>query len=349
MGRKAAALRLLHKAISNILAIRCTLGALHISQSHHRKTKRSLLISPNLPIKRPFVVRFFNIIYRSFVFAPLISLIAMNVAAGKDSRKEIPLHHFKLSCFSCHEPQSADTNQPLRDRGNVGQVKGDINRLCSALGCHNFDSLLNHPVGIKPKTTIPKNMPLDRHSRITCLTCHDRPKSSGTLRDIDGGPKRLLRKPAGIQFCSTCHMKIGGSMLEQSHWRFSSRAHLGSINTQTHQSENSERFIGGIDTESRMCLSCHENITVTIPADSETPNQKWVRRKGQKDHPIGMDYGRTALRKIGRYKFPLTDERIRLFKGKLGCGSCHSPYSRIKNNLVKPNLRGALCRTCHSK
>ncbi len=280
------------------------------------------------------------------VFLAGVVLVSPSVLAEKQSPKETPLHHFQLPCFSCHEPESADPNHPQQDRDNIGEVKGDINRLCTASGCHNFDSLLNHPVGIRPQGTVPADMPLDRDLRITCLTCHDKP---GASDNTDEGRERSLHLPQGIRFCGACHTRLGGTLVKQSHWQFSTRAHLNSKKSRFPEPANFQHFSGDIDPESRMCLSCHDNITVTIPPQNETTQQRKRRRKRMKDHPIGMDYGRTALRKIGRYKFPLTNERIRLFKDKLGCGSCHSLYAKTKNNLIERYQRGVLCRTCHNK
>jgi predicted CXXCH cytochrome family protein len=42
------------------------------------------------------------------------------------------------------------------------------------------------------------------------------------------------------------------------------------------------------------------------------------------------------------------DPRIRLFDGRVGCGSCHSPYAREHALLVMSNDRSALCLSCHS-
>lgn len=300
-------------------------------------------------IARSFLGRFFNIKFRTFVPTALVSLLLASVVVGKQSQKVTPLHHFQLPCVNCHQSELVDSADGLQEGENAGQVKGDINKFCTTLGCHDFDPFLNHPVGIRPKGTVPANMPLDNHSHITCLTCHNEPNSLDNPNCTDIGPERSLRRPTGMQFCSTCHVKMGDTMLEQSHWQFSTRAHLGSINPQAASSGDSKQLIGDIDTESRMCLTCHEDITVTIPAYNETLQQKRARWRKMKDHPIGIDYEHTALRKISRYNFPLINERIRLFNGKLGCGSCHSPYSQIKNNLVNPNLRGALCRMCHNK
>ena len=280
------------------------------------------------------------------VFLAGIVLVPPSVLAEKQSPKETPLHHFQLPCVSCHDPESADPNHPPQERDNVGEVKGDINRLCTASGCHNFDSLLNHPVGIKPKTTIPRNMPLDRNSRITCLTCHDKPGSSD---NTDEGRERSLHLPQGVKFCSACHTRMGGTLVKQSHWQFSTRAHLISKKSRFPEPANFQSFSGNIDPESRSCLSCHDNVTVTIPPQNETTRQKKRRWRKMTDHPIGMEYRSVALRKMNGYKFPLMGDKIRLFNGRVGCGSCHSLYAQTKNNLIDRYERGVLCRGCHNK
>jgi predicted CXXCH cytochrome family protein len=184
--------------------------------------------------------------------------------------------------------------------------------------------------------------------RITCLTCHNQPKSSGLTDDIDGSPERRLRIPNEVNLCCSCHRKMPGNLKKQSHWQFSSRAHLGRINLQSSLRSNSAQAIGGIDTESRMCISCHQDITVTIPGENETTSQKRKRWRSMKDHPIGMEYSRVAMRKVSKYRYPLIhNDRIRLFDDKMGCGSCHSLYSGENGHLIQSNIRSALCFECH--
>ncbi|MHC4686446.1 MAG: hypothetical protein ACYTEW_19360 [Planctomycetota bacterium] len=285
---------------------------------------------------------------RYFAIATFFCFVRANIVLGEQSQKIVPLHHFRKPCDSCHMSESVDSIDKPKEPDSFRKVKDDINHLCTSLGCHDFDALLNHPVGVTPKGEIPTNMPLDSHSRITCLTCHEVPEFSGGPDRADVGLEHSLQRPSGVEFCAKCHMKMGGTLLEQSHWRFSARAHLGPMNPQAVPFQTSEQRISGIDTESRMCLTCHDNISVTIPFPNEIARQKRARWKTISDHPIGMDYQYTALRKNRRYNFPLTDRQFRLFDGKLGCGSCHSPYSKLKDNLVMLNIRGALCRRCHN-
>jgi predicted CXXCH cytochrome family protein len=265
------------------------------------------------------------------------------------SKKKIPLHHFDLSCSRCHDPANANEDRKMR-QGTIGRMSVGINWACSSSGCHDYNPVLNHPVGVSVSGAIPDDLPLDDSERITCLTCHLEPGSSTDAGTEDSQDERMLRMPDGADLCSSCHLQMAGMGQQgQSHWRFSNRAHLGSINAQSNSAQVNTYNIGSIDSESRSCLSCHEDITVTIPGYNETPTQKRARRAKMGDHPIGMDYSRIAMRKMGKYNYPLTNAgQIRFFDGKVGCGSCHSLYSRERKYLVQSNFRSALCFECHN-
>jgi predicted CXXCH cytochrome family protein len=282
------------------------------------------------------------------MFASVILFIPMILFAQTGLQENIPLHHFQLSCNTCHVSNSIDRISNNEDNTNVGNVKGDINKLCTSSGCHDFEPSLNHPVGIKPKDTIPKDMPLDDYSRITCLTCHDDSESSDTLNYFNDSRERLLSRPEGIQFCASCHTEMGGTKQEQSHWQFTTRAHLGSINLQSTIFDDYAQIIDGIDLESRTCLSCHDDVLVNIPPRNETRRQRALRWRDISDHPIGMNYNNIVSRQPGDYK-PLFDQEIRLFNGKVGCGSCHNFYSQPKKNPVMRNQISALCLKCHNR
>jgi predicted CXXCH cytochrome family protein len=270
---------------------------------------------------------------------------------ARQSLTSTPLHHFDLPCTTCHESRTIEGAPWSAESANAGKIYGDINRLCTTSSCHDLDPALNHPTGVIPRSVIPANMPLDSHSRITCLTCHDSADTTDYASYFDIGLERFLRRPSGVEFCAGCHMKMGGTMYEQSHWRFSAKAHLSSERTHGRLDEGFDRPTGEIDTESHLCLTCHDDKTVTIPQANESARQKHARRQRMTDHPIGMNYEHTALwKRPGRYRFPPRNQnRIRLFNGRVGCGSCHSLYSRTKKNLVVSDIQGALCRSCHNR
>lgn len=286
----------------------------------------------------------------ALAFCAALLTAASDSAAAHQPPTPTPLHHFDLPCVTCHESQTTNGVAWLAQLTNTSRINGDINWLCATAGCHDFDPALSHPVGVVPKSAIGANMPLDSRSRITCLTCHDNNDSSENLSYLDIGLERSLRRPSGMEFCARCHLKMGGTLLEQSHWRFSTRAHLRPMKPQSQISQDGESITADLDDESRTCLSCHDKVTVTIPALNETAAQKRARRRTMTDHPIAMSYELTAVqKKPGKFKFPLHKRsQIRLFDGKLGCGSCHNPYSQTEKSLVAPQTRGILCRKCHN-
>jgi hypothetical protein len=144
---------------------------------------------------------------------------------------------------------------------------------------------------------------------------------------------------------------MSGSVKQQSHWKFSQKAHLVSLTLGAFDDKTSDDFtVFNIDGESGTCISCHDEITVTIPAINETLQQKAERFRNMHDHPIGMDY-QHILSKNSMYFNSLMgmEKSIRMFDGKIGCGSCHSLYSNIPGNLVLDNEDSEMCHTCHNR
>jgi predicted CXXCH cytochrome family protein len=73
-------------------------------------------------------------------------------------------------------------------------------------------------------------------------------------------------------------------------------------------------------------------------------------RHDQGSHPIGVVYddarGRQGA-KTDLKPIAMVDRRIRFFNGKVGCGSCHNPYSTIEKRLVMSDRGSELCLACH--
>jgi len=219
----------------------------------------------------------------------------------------------------------------------------DINLSCTLSGCHDYNPVLNHPVDISPTGFVPEAMRLDSFNRITCLTCHDLPSSNSLSLSKD----RPLHVPDGMDFCSSCHSQMSGTSKEQSHWQFSTKAHLESIGPHT-SSPNTELPSGLLDPESQSCLSCHEGITATVSGGVGTPGHSG-RLDMTANHPIGMSYSGVAGANALRYnRLSSVNLDIRLFDGKMGCGSCHSLYSGLQKNLVQDNTGSRLCFECHN-
>lgn len=242
------------------------------------------------------------------------------------SQKE-DLHNFPGRCGDCHltEPE----------KGKRFIFTRDISFLCSE--CHEESKGLSHPVEVMPSMEVPSEFPLDWKGKMTCVTCHVAHKAnSKTIR-------YLLRKNAfGELFCRSCHnISIEGMDLHKASLE---TAHVGSRYTEKSR-------LDYIDELSIKCLNCHE---ASIAGDV------MIQPVGRGDfshkpsigltHPIGTDYFDLSSEYMGAYVQPeLLDERIRLFDGKVGCGTCHNPYSKKHFQLVMSNEGSKLCFACHRK
>ncbi|OGW26583.1 MAG: hypothetical protein A2X56_01635 [Nitrospirae bacterium GWC2_57_13] len=101
------------------------------------------------------------------------------------------------------------------------------------------------------------------------------------------------------------------------------------------------------------CVTCHDG---SLSTSATVKTGIWVHgrdflRHDKGSHPIGVDYESARLRrgrKTDLRPLALVDPRIRFFDGKVGCGSCHDPYSKIEKQLVKSDRRSELCFSCQT-
>ena len=243
------------------------------------------------------------------------------------SEQEV-VHDFTGRCSGCH------LNDPEKD-GKLIFTK-DIDNLCSQ--CHDEGRGLSHPVGVKPSFRLPPEFPLDWKGELTCDTCH-------VAHASDSKSERFLLRTrlVGELFCRSCHeVSIEGIAL---HRTGIETAHIGSHYT------NRMRIYDTIDELSMKCLNCHDaslgDDTGIQVAGSESYSHK---RSIGVSHPIGSDYYMVSYRHQGAYVKPEDlDKRIKLFNGKVGCGSCHNPYSKEHFQLVMSNEGSKLCFACHNK
>jgi predicted CXXCH cytochrome family protein len=211
----------------------------------------------------------------------------------------------------------------------------------SCLSCHHTDPLFSHPIDVPVPQAMRSHsgdLPLV-DGRMACITCHQNvgPDHAGTPRSATaaggGRASSLLRNSLSTeQLCIRCHTTgvntgVHGAGIAKAHFAWSDRP--------------SRELVTDIDSESASCLGCHDGTMAKAvparPVHGEDPLGN--------SHPIG-----TAS--PGVRNRPLTntprDPRIRLFDNTVGCGSCHSPYSRHEGLLVTSNDRSSLCLTCHA-
>lgn len=244
-------------------------------------------------------------------------------------------HRFSDSeCTNCHVKKPAGGDAVAGAKAMVAPVS----TLCG--NCHTkIAETYSHPINIVPRgIVIPEDFPLSYRYVLTCSSCHDIHSSPVTPYGTDSN---LLRRYAsGRSFCIICHDE--------------SRLSHKTTMTEAHMQSNyiEQDPAGTIDPMSANCISCHDGsyaTSVSIKTGLWQHNKEFIRfDKG--NHPIGVDY--ETARTIGKRKtdlkpFGALDPRLKFFDGKVGCGTCHDPYSPIKAQLVITDEESRLCLECH--
>lgn len=217
--------------------------------------------------------------------------------------------------------------------------------------CHVTDDGFSHPVGISPSMQVPAELPL-LNGQITCITCHDN-RSAEAHRQARQDGSALLRPAAlGGGLCAKCHeptsplrRDLHANMLTRAHLRWPDGREGGAASA-------SGRPIGLLDSASETCLSCHDG---SLASDAGHGRAGFIvagtdRGTGLPgNHPVGVEYPRDPSRRRGAPLKPpdMLDGRLRLYGDRVGCGTCHSPYSTRRGLLVMSNFRSALCLNCH--
>jgi predicted CXXCH cytochrome family protein len=209
----------------------------------------------------------------------------------------------------------------------------------SCQSCHRADALFSHPIGVAPVGVNAPGLPLQA-GRMTCLTCHtEAAPDHGMSRGLADGSNAMLRAASAEALCGQCHM---GSQRGSGHTRGVARAHLSWPNNK--RGGGRSRF--ELDVETQNCLSCHDG---TVAQDVAVRAGDRPEGSHVSSHPVGVPQAPRLGRNSIAPMVPATavNHRVRLFDGNVGCGSCHSLYSKEAKLLVMSNFRSALCLSCH--
>lgn len=236
-------------------------------------------------------------------------------------------HDFAGQCETCHLviPQS----------GQKGIFVHDIDFLCRQ--CHQVSRSNSHPSEILPSMAMPAGFVVDWQGRITCTTCHvPHPK------DMESNPSMLRGEASGKDFCTLCHQDF--YYAPEKHLAASEIAH-----TKSWTPPNREVLSGLLDGASLDCLACHEG-SVGSAAGFQIAGQDVLTFQGHNlSHPVGVDYAAAASRNRELRSIDDLSPMISLYEGKVGCTSCHNPFSEEPDMLVFSNQGSALCLECHLK
>ena len=213
--------------------------------------------------------------------------------------------------------------------------------LCSR--CHKMSDGQTHPIEVRPSSPTPPDWPLDETGLLVCSTCHDPHLSTGP--SSQGRRSYLLRgNQEGEDFCRVCHDRLGGG--DPRSWHI-----VAATSTHGREPDSESSSLSEFDPLSARCLGCHDG---TIGRDVGRAVGLAQLNIGQAvGHPIGVEYEASLRTRQQSRRFSnlrdraLLDERIRLFDGKVGCGSCHNPYADNPSFLVIEPRGGQLCLSCH--
>lgn len=229
-----------------------------------------------------------------------------------------------------------------KSEGVTGTAKAAVGGPDNCAVCHQFQGAPSHPVNVAPSMAVPGALPLSG-GRIACTTCHDPQAADGhTTRGVKG--RTFLRNDDGVtNLCTQCH--TAGDAKTNPHGNSRVKAHASSSPRALSLSTTSRAV--SLDSESKDCLMCHDG---TLASDAGTHSSRAMNFTSNSEHPIGIQYPsrNNSASGDGQLK-PIRslDRRVRLFDQTIGCGSCHSVYSREKSLLVMSNQNSRLCLSCH--
>ncbi len=233
-------------------------------------------------------------------------------------------HQFaQEQCGWCHVPTAGNGQSP--------GFQPVVSPACTR--CHtDRDDAFSHPVNFAPDSALPAGMPLE-DGRMACLTCHfAHPKTSE--RRVPNS--NLLRKTGqGAHFCAHCHS------LRSTDHRVFETAHRASIRGRSHS--------GTLDPYSLQCMECHDSHVTRV--SRATGGGRWQPfDRSRQNHPVGISYPLTAARFPRAYApAAMVPQQLRLYDDQIGCGTCHSAYSKARYMLTVENDRSRLCLSCHVK
>ena len=238
------------------------------------------------------------------------------------------VHDFEDNCETCH------INIPKGEKGErLIFVKG-ITQIC--LDCHDRRNVASHPVDIRPSMKVPEDLHLDWEGHMTCATCHDIHQKR--RRALFGEGRYFLRRiETGKALCYSCHDK----MLEKGHKASLDTAHMG-------PKYREMDIRGELDEVSFQCLRCHDG-SIAMSARTEIRIGIWDHGREGGSHPVGVEYPRGPASFKDYVDIMRLPSKIKLIDGKVGCVTCHDPYSKEKGHLVMSNKGSALCLVCHKR
>ncbi len=187
-----------------------------------------------------------------------------------------------------------------------------------------------------------------------------------TKHNLSAGSVNSVKASAEDQVCVFCHIPHGASQ-SRAVWN-RDLSYQASAAYSLYSSTTLDAVPNRPNGATRLCLTCHDgalalgsllNLEGTRPASVTMANGVTSMPAGptrlgldlRNDHPVSMVPASTDP----EIQLPPPGDPVKLKLGataekdSVQCTSCHDPHLATAKFLVKPNLRGALCTTCHVK
>lgn len=192
-----------------------------------------------------------------------------------------------------------------------------------------------HPLGVPAPARLEGRLPTEG-GRIACLTCHV-PHGIGVMTAGAAPAPEAHLRAAPPALCAFCHFDRSGRW-DHPHNLYADALHGGT--------RLALPIVGGglVDPVSERCLACHDGAQAAAAPHT-------IRVTGQlgESHPIGVPvrvgwHPHGAMRPVEE----IESRGVRLFDGRVGCGSCHRLYARRRGLPAAPFERSELCFSCHA-
>jgi predicted CXXCH cytochrome family protein len=270
----------------------------------------------------------------------------MNSSKSEENQKKIMRYCwiiFFLSLFgfvhtahsSVGEPHQFSEDECSMCHLDIEQDPASLKLILSSAceNCHTDSrQQISHPIDISPGISVPYDMPLE-DGMLSCITCHY--VHSFSVQDKRSSYSFLRRSGKGPAFCSACHG------IDPKEHVFFENVHQDSY--------QKAHWNSSIDGYTLQCVECHDDkIDMSL---SSFGTETWRRfSNSQRNHPVGISFAKIATKSPRKFNPVSTlPKEIRLYNGKIGCGTCHNAYSKEKFMLVENNWRSRLCLECHNK
>lgn len=259
---------------------------------------------------------------RRRIYAVIAVSAALLIAVIAYTIREKPHAFSEAECGRCHYDEDDDPRKLI----------APVAVLCGK--CHKRGlKTASHPVDMRPASIrIPADMPLT-DGKLTCNTCHNVHAKRFTAF---GEKSYYLRRPVtGRDFCASCHER---DPLSPGHRELMDVAHMARKYKPSGDSDT-------LDTLSVECIGCHDGL-VGRAVDYAFGPGSWEHNFAG-PHSIGVHYNERRMSVGGLRPISQINKSIRFFGGKIGCGTCHDPFSKRQALLVMDNKDSRLCSECH--